>query len=490
MDKYTKRASKFNLAVILFFCVILEITAFLNGGIDYATDAGKAIGATGILVIVIYFIKMNYQVKGFIMSMIPSVASLALSIMNGGIPRMFNVYIMGIALIAIYFKKQLVLIYGATFSVMLIVVYLVKPEGLLGEDLTSFAEFFPRIAVYVSILIVIAVITGWGDQYINDAKKESEQVILNAEKLDVLVRNIEATAEEVTEQVKVCNKKMDVVEESSIAVSHSMKEVSLTTEDSAEKISNVNTIAIESSGQMKETLESMKVIESSFELTQHDLKDGENSVQGITKQMDKISEAIEISYQMVTELSDSMTEITTALQGITNISEQTNLLALNAAIEAARAGEHGRGFSVVADEVRKLAEESTKQANNIKSITERVLQVSSEAQTEVRSGKVAISEGNIVVTNLSDVFGKVKISFNTAFEQIENEMIVIEKTEKQFSNIQHQISSVSAATEQNAATTQEVLAQAQVQEDVANEVNTMLDQIEKMSNELKDMSHV
>lgn len=490
MDQSVKRALKYNYFIILLLCIILEITTFLNGGIDYALKALGPIGVTALIVSLIYIIKMPHHMKAFLMIMVPTLASLMLSIMSSGIPRMFNVYFLGIALSALYFRKRLVLIYGTVFSLLLILVFIVYPEGLLGKELATIQEFFPRIAVYISVLAVITIVTAWGNEFIDNARNDSKIAIQNSEKLDVMVRSIENTAGEVTERVKTCNSRMDIVEESSIAVSHSMKEVTLTSEDSAERISSINAIAIESSGQMKETFNTMKSIESSFVKTQDDLESGEKSVHSITVQMKKISEAIEVSYETVSELSNSMVEITTALQGITNISEQTNLLALNAAIEAARAGEHGRGFSVVADEVRKLAEESTRQANNIKNITERVLKVSTEAKDEVYLGKEAITEGNHVVGDLSQVFKKAKLSFDVAYEQIEKEMIVIGQTEKQFADIQLQIASLSAASEENAATNEEVLAQAQIQETVANEVNKMLDEIEKMSYELKEMSKI
>lgn len=65
----------------------------------------------------------------------------------------------------------------------------------------------------------------------------------------------------------------------------------------------------------------------------------------------------------------AMKQIAEKIGVIEDIAYQTNILALNASIEAARAGTHGRGFSVVAAEVRKLAERSQDSALDIRKLT-------------------------------------------------------------------------------------------------------------------------
>lgn len=65
------------------------------------------------------------------------------------------------------------------------------------------------------------------------------------------------------------------------------------------------------------------------------------------------------------KLEENAEDISRFLQVINSIARQTNLLALNATIEAARAGEAGRGFAVVANEVKELARQSGDSANEI-----------------------------------------------------------------------------------------------------------------------------
>ncbi len=87
----------------------------------------------------------------------------------------------------------------------------------------------------------------------------------------------------------------------------------------------------------------------------------------------------------ISELTAAVAQIGAVTQLITDIAAQTNLLALNATIEAARAGEAGKGFAVVAGEVKSLASQTAKATEEISGQISSIQSVTDEAVRSVKA---------------------------------------------------------------------------------------------------------
>lgn len=87
-------------------------------------------------------------------------------------------------------------------------------------------------------------------------------------------------------------------------------------------------------------------------------------------------EAVMQVADQITLMSESIRDITSALDMIRNVADETTLLALNASIEAARVGEAGRGFAVVAQQINKLAEQSNSSIGKIETVIDNVVSTS------------------------------------------------------------------------------------------------------------------
>ncbi|MFH0966374.1 MAG: methyl-accepting chemotaxis protein, partial [Methanobacteriota archaeon] len=140
---------------------------------------------------------------------------------------------------------------------------------------------------------------------------------------------------------------------------------------------------------------------------------------------------------MISDISAQMSEIGRIVDIISSIAEQTNLLALNAAIEAARAGEAGLGFAVVAGEVKELATGSQKSAENIASIISTLQKNTSAITSAVKTSLTMVTTGNEAVVETLEIFNEIVGSI---------------------ADIDQNMNDVAAASEEQAASVQEVTA--------------------------------
>lgn len=137
--------------------------------------------------------------------------------------------------------------------------------------------------------------------------------------------------------------------------------------------------------------------------TQHELisaaENLSSSLQEITASIGIVANNAQLLSETINEIIESthnadsaMKETDKVLEFIKEIANRTNLLGLNAAIESARAGETGKGFGIVSQEIRKLSTNSNEAAKQIQNIMGKAIQAVSHITTQVGSTHMATQE--------------------------------------------------------------------------------------------------
>ena len=226
--------------------------------------------------------------------------------------------------------------------------------------------------------------------------------------------------------------------------------------------------------------ESTKVAETTAEATREGRAVLEKAVAGVDSlaaNSVKVGEAVQNLY-------DGSKNIAEINEVITNISGQTKLLALNAAIEAARAGEQGKGFAVVADEVRKLAEQSEQAAQEISAVIGKNSAQIENAFTLTKSQDEEVKESVEEVRAADEKFAKIAESIRALIGQVakvgtitgalekdcKSTVDTVQKVSDLSHAVQQKATDVSAVSEEQAASAEEIAAASHTLADLAQQL--------------------
>lgn len=204
-----------------------------------------------------------------------------------------------------------------------------------------------------------------------------------------------------------------------------------------------------------ESTEKLVDISSSMKSANSEASDYINRVASSSEQ--SVTAVTDITNQ-INDTNAAVSHIKSAVEMISSIASQTNLLALNASIEAARAGEAGKGFAVVADEIKTLSEQTNASTNEINQIVEEIVSKSE------RSVALSTEVTDIIVKEQEDI-QETQNKFNVLNEEIGKSITEIgdisDKVTKLNSAkaiITSSVEDLSAVSEQNAASNEEVSA--------------------------------
>lgn len=203
--------------------------------------------------------------------------------------------------------------------------------------------------------------------------------------------------------------------------------------------------------------ESMREMISSSSRAGTMVTDGSEVVENLRKQAMNVEAASGATVQVSNQLSAKVEEVKNFIGAIMAISSQTNLLALNASIEAARAGEAGRGFAVVAEEIRQLSEQTQEASNHITNIINELILDTKSVTKSVNSAVDSVEKQSELIQATQETFEQVDAEVHTLTQLVQNSEVIIASILDSTNAISDDISQLSAASEEVAASSMEGL---------------------------------
>ena len=261
-------------------------------------------------------------------------------------------------------------------------------------------------------------------------------------------------------------------------ITRSMDELTAATIGMAEHVQNINVQMLEIGNCVNDISENVEHLHNSSEHILTANNAAKEAMRDIMISSKKSVDAVNDITGQIGATNDSIAEIDKAVQIILDISEQTNLLSLNASIEAARAGEAGRGFAVVAEEIRHLSEQSAEGAEMIKNLAQAITEKSGKSAALADTVHVLIMQEQESVLDTQRKYEELSNNINSSVEEIKS---IAEKTDiltKYKENVIEDVQSLSAISEENAASNQEVSANVT---EIISEVQTVNEHCEKMN---------
>ncbi|GAA0120963.1 MAG: chemotaxis protein [Clostridium argentinense] len=485
---YKKNVELKNKVMLVGFILSVVLRAIVD--IILKTDKSAILILVGVSVplAIIDFILIKKKYISQTMYYTVMMYSAVICIMFTSNPNLTNFILIyyGVMLMSVYQDLRMLIIEAILATVLVVYFFLgYKTTLFASAEYYELTFYIGYIIAGSAILSINAITTKRIYKDLEETNKATEEAKSRAE---LLLEKIYSTIKVLT----TANEKI----KSGISVTGQIaEEITSSTSDVANRATKEVDIMIGMKSSIEDGVEkveevtnAIKTMEELSKSTENVVLEGNNKVDILSSEMNKVNTNILSAVSMINELSDENTKIVHIINSITKISEQTNLLALNASIEAARAGEHGRGFAVVAEEVRKLAEDSKIFTSKVESILNNISNKTKIVAEEILKEEKSIRICNEHTNDVKELFENVNKNTSNVLSYSRNvgsKSIFLENTMK---DTLSSANNISETVESTATAMEEIFAAIDELNNSIMSIASSYDEIDNICNELSLIS--
>lgn len=344
------------------------------------------------------------------------------------------------------------------------------------------------IAINAFYVLVIMALIGQGQigsRLLSRVAQSARESEVSRMKTEEVLAGIRTTTEVLGTSSNTLHDNASVTGRITEEVVAAFQEISIGIESQATSITDITTAIQEVNETVEMTSSASDTMSSRSRDTARITNEGKNQMEDLTHKIKDITVIVTETSNIMNEVNEENVKIGNIVTTIADIAKQTNLLSLNASIEAARAGEHGKGFAVVAGEIRKLAQNAHVASTDISEILGSIQQKVEIAVEKVAVGKIAVESGRKSAESVDQLFEVINTNTAEVMEQAENLQRMNQQLQMSSQKVAEEMTSVAAITEESAASVQQVLASAEVQQKRVEDIVDSIRQLYGLTLDLK-----
>ena len=343
----------------------------------------------------------------------------------------------------LYYDYKLIKIVSTIFASVvtadIVYVIFIKKELHSGMPLNSSVLLMEFLGTTI-FFVALTVVTGISNQ---NNKDKMDQIREVADRVNASITGINSQIAELDRSAQVVKGAMGEINQGMDNVVEAVTEQTLQTEEIQSRVENVGTAAQNISQNVSDTLVAV---------------DGGN--REVLELLKRTEDSVVIGNRVTDDLgalSERIRSMGTITKMIENIAFQTNIMALNANVEAARAGDAGAGFAVVASEISNMAAQTKEATDKIEDMIKNAQDSLAELVDSVEELSDIINAQKNQSALTKKAFESIEASTREVESQIDNFMEYIGGLNQANSRIVTSVQTISAASEEVSALTQEAV---------------------------------